>query len=163
MRTIRLDSPTDVFAATGFDSTGTLAIGMADAMELEELRNLMDEEGIGDPAIVELLDEEIPEFKEALRHEEKEDPSMAYIAATASLFQESVDAFELLVRMRGVVDKQATGGWSKFYDDQQSVWRRRKNKSQHDLQYLRIVLGMRQSPQREDELRAEDMHEPQQS
>jgi hypothetical protein len=38
---------------------------------------------------------------------------------------------------------------TELYEEQLRVWRERRNKDEHDMQYLRIVLGVKQAPPEE--------------
>lgn len=109
-------------------------------MLLAELEDLLDDKEIGDPALVELLDREFEDFREDLLDAEPE--TMAYLVATASLFREQVKAFDLMRRVLPMVEERP-GGISQFYEDQERVWRGRKDKRYHDVEYLRIVLGVK--------------------
>ncbi|GEM_PF-4986830 len=109
-------------------------------MDLEALEQRLDETGVGDPALVEELDAAIPLFRDHL--EEFNADTVLYLVGTASLFRDPVAAYRLLISARPLM--QEAGKAKKLYENQLEVWKKRSNKSQHDLQYLSIVLGVRQ-------------------
>lgn len=108
-------------------------------MELDALKEKLDEKELGDPAAVDRLAAIIPDFEERLA--DLDDDTVLHLVAAASLFHDEVDAFELLRGCRWLAE--ARGGWAGFYQEQLRVWRSRKDKSQHDSEYLRIRLGIK--------------------
>ena len=110
-------------------------------MEVDALKQRLDDLGIGDPAAVDRLDEIIPDFAEELA--ELDETAAVHLVALASLFHDEVDAFELLRGCRWLEERP--GGLARFYEEQLRVWRSRKDKSQHDAEYLRILLGIKAS------------------
>lgn len=120
-------------------------------MDLNDLEQLLDEHGIGDPGVVELLDREVPEFREDVFGAEDSAAPVIWMSGIASLFRDPAEAYDLLRRMRTVIDSRGPTAWRQLYTDQYKVWRTRSDKSQHDLQYLRIVLGVTQKMEEEEE------------
>jgi hypothetical protein len=108
-------------------------------MEAEALKQRLDDLGIGDPAAVDRLEEIIPEFGEQLA--ELDEDTAVHLVAIASLFHDEIDAFEVLRGCRWLQERP--GGLARFYQEQLRVWRSRKDKSQHDAEYLRILLGIK--------------------
>lgn len=122
----------------------------AGPMDLSDLEQLLDEHGIGDPGVVELLDREVPEFREDVFGAEDSAASVIWMSGVASLFRDPVEAYDLLRRMRSVIESRGPTAMKQLYADQYKVWRARRDKSQHDLQYLRIVLGVTQPLEEEE-------------
>jgi hypothetical protein len=108
-------------------------------MEVEALKQKLDDLGLGDPAVVDRLDEVLPDFETQIA--ELDEETALHVAALASLFHDEIDAFELLRGCRWLGERP--GGWARFYEEQLRVWRARKDKSQHDSEYLRILLGIK--------------------
>jgi hypothetical protein len=115
-------------------------------MDLSKLEQLLDDRGIGDPGIVEKLDQTVPEFREDVFSAESEDDGIVYLAGIASFYEEFDSAYELLRRMRPVLESEGSSRLRALYEEQLRVWRSRRDKSEHDMQYLRIVLGMKVDP-----------------
>ena len=116
-------------------------------MTHEELMALMDEKDVGDPSVVETLDATIDDFRDDLAEMKPE--TALYLAGIASLYRDCVGAYELLQRALPVVDKP--GKLQRMYEQQVKVWRNRKDKSQHDLEYLSIYLGVKDRRRPEQE------------
>ncbi|MDH3284853.1 MAG: hypothetical protein OEQ13_08930 [Acidobacteriota bacterium] len=115
-------------------------------MELAQLEQILDEKGIGDPGVVERLDEAVQDFREEVFGTEELDEGFVYMIGIASLFRDDASAYDLLHRMRAVIEREGPGRMSELYEEQLKVWKQRRDKSQHDIQYLRIVLGVKQGP-----------------
>ena len=112
-------------------------------MEVGALKEELDRRGVGDPAAVDRLAEVLPDFPGML--EELDDNGALFLVGLASLFHDEIDAFELLYRCPWLREKP--GGLEKLYDEQLRVWRSRKDKTQHDSEYLRIMLGITTRPE----------------
>jgi hypothetical protein len=108
-------------------------------MDLEKLIEMMDDQEIGDPALPEEIDVAVEGFRDDL--EEMEDETALYLVGIASLYRDGVGAYELLRRSLPILDKP--GKLKTLYEQQLKVWKSRKDKSQHDLEYLQIVLGVK--------------------
>jgi hypothetical protein len=109
-------------------------------MDLDQLKQALDEREIGDPGVVDDIDQAVPELRDEL--DADEEGLSVWLVATASFFRDPVDAYRLLRRSLPVL-LQKPGGLKGFYEQQERVWRGRRDKSQHDLEYLQIVLGVK--------------------
>lgn len=118
-------------------------------MNAEQLMELMDEKDVGDPALVPDLTIEVESFLDDL--DELPADTALYLVAVASLFSDGVSAYRLLRRCLPLLESR--GPLRELYRQQLAVWRGRKDKRQHDLEYLRIVLGVRELRPDEDEPR----------
>lgn len=116
-------------------------------MTYEELIALMDEKEVGDPSVVEILDASVEGFRDDL--EDMKPETALYMAGIASFYRDSVGAYELLQRALPIIDKP--GKLPRMYEQQLKVWRSRKDKSQHDLEYLSIYLGIKDRRRPEQE------------
>ncbi len=110
-------------------------------MQRQELEELLDQKGVGDPALVDELDLASDSFRADLAEAETDSDDLAYLVGVASFYPDPVAAYEMLRLVRSRLARRK-GGLRRFYEDQERVWRSRRDKSLHDLEYLRIVLGI---------------------
>lgn len=118
-------------------------------MNAEQLAELMEDQDIGDPALVEDLTFEVEGFLDDL--DDLSPETAMYLVGVSSLFSDGVGAYRMLRRCLPLIESKGT--IEDLYEQQLTVWRGRKDKRQHDLEYLRIVLGVRELRPGEDEPR----------
>lgn len=109
-------------------------------MDVETLVRIMDERDIGDPAVAEDLALAVPEFRDELA--DMPDAVAVYLVGIASLFVDPVRAWNLLRRSLPVLGDATR--IRRLYESQLEVWKNRRDKSQHDIEYLQIVLGVKE-------------------
>jgi len=109
-------------------------------VDVETLVRILDERDIGDPAVAEDLALAVPDFREDL--EELDDALVVYLVGIASLFVDPVRAWMLLRRSLPLLGDATRV--RRLYERQLDVWKKRRDKSQHDLEYLQIVLGVKE-------------------
>ncbi len=109
-------------------------------MDVEKLVRIMDERDIGDPAVAEELALAVPDFLDDLA--DLPDATAVYLVGIASLFADPARAWSLLRRSLPLLGDGENV--HRLYQRQLEVWKKRRDESQHDIEYLQIVLGVKE-------------------